>query len=235
VVTKNFPATEFPNVTHLRRAPASDGRNSSAQPDGDTSLQPRGSDAGGLLTPEDVRELVESMPLGVSVFDAPSSMNIQAETIVRLRISEDQKVGDKITKNLSRGISIEPIRISSRMTAQLTAPDGGFDINPTEAIEKLVGGDAYCEWEWGIKAKQGGDRRLHLTVKARVQVPGNPDLPPKEIPVEDKVISVNVTWGYRLEMFGTFFVKDWHWLVTTLILPLLGFLWKLWFKKKSDN
>ncbi len=112
------------------------------------------------------------------------------------------------------------------MRARLIDPSNeNFIIVSISPEEQLVENDKFTKWEWDVTALKEGNNKLKLTV---------------DIIYDDKSKNVEVYEDFiyvysdktGLENTSIFFVEHWKWFLSTLIIPILIFLYK---KKKPKN
>lgn len=163
-------------------------------------------------------------PDGRWTYDAPTEMTQgdSADFIVRISAKD---IGEELTKGLANPSAPEKITVSPKMKLVLTSPDQAFEIIEQSTQGQLLGDD-YSQWKWRIKALKSGPRSLHLSVFAVLS--GNEG---KDIPIGEKSININVSYGYVIK---TFFTNNWQYLLGSGVLTgLLGWLVRWLFNRSK--
>ena len=170
---------------------------------------------------------------GWIAYSVPEEMKVAKTYSVKVRISK--KSGSQTKADLILGsadainnpslpsvATIEDVKVSGEMSAELRADSGSFDIKALSTPVQNIDNESYTEWEWVVTPKKSGDSPLKLIIRVK-------DLN-KDIVVFNKNIKIkkNVTVAV-----GGFFEKYWQWLMTTIIIPIFIYFWNR--KKKKRN
>ena len=170
---------------------------------------------------------------GWIAYSVPEEMKVAKTYSVKVRISK--KSGSQTKADLILGsadainnpslpsvATIEDVKVSGEMSAELRADAGAFDIKALSTPVQNIDNESYTEWEWVVTPKKSGDSPLKLIIRVK-------DLN-KDIVVFNKNIKIkkNVTVAV-----GGFFEKYWQWLMTTIIIPIFIYFWNR--KKKKRN
>ena len=170
---------------------------------------------------------------GWIAYSVPEEMKVAKTYSVKVRISK--KSGSQTKADLILGsadainnpslpsvATIEDVKVSGEMSAELRADAGAFDIKALSTPVQNIDNESYTEWEWVVTPKKSGDSPLKLIIRVK-------DLN-KDIVVFNKNIKIkkNVTVAV-----GGFFEKYWQWLITTIIIPIFIYFWNR--KKKKRN
>jgi len=170
---------------------------------------------------------------GWIAYSVPEEMKVAKTYSIKVRISK--KSGSQTKAHLILGSSdainnpslpsvatIEDVKVSGEMSAELRADVGAFDIKALSTPIQNIDNESYTEWEWVVTPKKSGDSPLKLIIRVK-------DLN-KDIVVFNKNIKIkkNVTVAV-----GGFFEKYWQWLMTTIIIPIFIYFWNR--KKKKRN
>ena len=148
-------------------------------------------------------------------------MKLGVKDRIETRISRD------INANLSaslkgRGIpESEELKISELMKVRLSGSD--FNIVSLNEEEQIIGKTGFTEWAWDVKPWKSGKKILHLHVTLRIRLPFGEER--KDYPVLDREIVVKVNPAYSVKIF---LISYWKWVITALLLPLIGLAWKLY-------
>ncbi len=182
-----------------------------------------------FATPEPGRDLsqlirleLDKMPVGKMLFNPPAEMEQGRAERIELRLTQN------LAEDISQGLKgsgqpeIQPLKIGTFMRARLTGDD--FEIHGLNEEEQVVSGDSFTQWAWDVTPLNSGKRPLHLDVSIRIKVPGLAEQH-KDYPVIDRDVNISVNPGFLI----TGFVRDnWQWLVTAILIPVLGFGWRVY-------
>ena len=172
---------------------------------------------------EVLKEELDRLPVGKVVFNPPDTMKVGVKERVETRISRDVDA-DLMASLKGRGLpQIEELRISELMKVRVSGSD--FDITQLNEEEQFIGMEGFTEWAWDILPKKSGKKVLHLHVTLRIRLPFGEER--KDHPVLDREVIVKVNPVYSA---GIFVSAYWKWMATALILPLIGLIWKTYFK-----
>ncbi len=150
---------------------------------------------------------------GQMVVSAPRTMRVGVAERFVLRIaSAGQNAG--IAADLSGPSTTSEIHVTPTMRATLAG--NGFTIAPISPEEQFIGGGSFTEWSWQVTPTDSGDHQLVVSVM--VVLDGRVKAIPKVWPVH---VSVNA--GLTLSHF---FASYWQWIITALIIPLVGVFWQ---------
>lgn len=161
-------------------------------------------------------DVLDDLELVNVAFNAPRTMHLNEPVVIQLLLSGGQTV-EQLQKELTAlgEQEGEQIRASDTMEAQLTGP--GFDIAPVTPAVQLVSKEAVTEWQWEVEPTKTGERRLHLTLSALIDLGGKERT--YTVRTFERTLVVKVTFGERLE---TFVGENWQWLWTALLIPIVG-------------
>lgn len=168
-----------------------------------------------------LEEELDQLTLGKILFNSPDPMELGTSERIELRIS--QNINEDLTKALKgRGIpNIETIKVGSLMKARLTG--SAFQIQSLNEEEQVLTKRDYTEWAWNVIPDKSGKQVLYLHVTVRIRLPYGEEK--KDCPVMEREILVRVNPVYSIIKFLT---KYWMWIITALIIPLLGLIWKIY-------
>jgi hypothetical protein len=169
-----------------------------------------------------IKQELDKMPVGQMLFNPPAEMEQGRAERIELRLTQN------LSEDISQGLKgsgqpeIQPLKIGTFMRARLTGDD--FEIKALNDEEQVVSGDSFTQWAWDVTPLDSGKRTLHLAVTIRIKVGGLGE-EHKDYPVIDRDVNVSVNPGF----FITGFVKsNWQWLVTAIVIPLLGLGWRIY-------
>lgn len=166
---------------------------------------------------------LDRLPVGKVVFNPPDTMKLGVKERIETRISRDVNADLKISLR-GRGIpQIEELKISELMKVRLSGSD--FDIIPLNEEEQIIEATEFTEWAWDVTPKKSGKKILHLHITLRIRLPFGEER--KDHPVLEREIVVRVNPVYSVK---SFIFTYWKWIVTALILPLIGWVWETYIK-----
>jgi len=167
-----------------------------------------------------LKKELDRLPLGQMVFNPPSEMKQGKKERLTLRISRDTNFNilDALKGN---GIpKVEEIKISEFMKVRLNGEN--FEITQLNEEQQIVGYNEYTEWAWDVLPKKFGKLVLHLKVTLRIRLPFGEEV--KDHPIIDREVKVKVGIVYSLKIF---IAKNWKWIITALIIPIIGWSVKM--------
>jgi hypothetical protein len=168
---------------------------------------------------EILQEEIEQLQVGQIAFNPPAIMKVGKPDRVEVRITRERN-SDFVSTMKGRGHpQIEEIQVYEFMRVDLSGDD--FTILSLNELDQLVTSSGFTEWAWTVTPNKRGQKVLHLHVSLKIKLPDSEKA--KDHPVIDKEIDVKVNPAYS----GKRFVKEnWKWLITALVIPLLGVIWK---------
>jgi hypothetical protein len=117
------------------------------------------------------------------------------------------------------GVDTEALQIGPLMEASLDGAPA-FEVVALTPTRQPVSRAAPTEWRWIVNAGQSGTHALHLTINAVVMVAGEPY--PRSVDVLRRDIQVDITAAQRVAVFLT---GNWQWILGTIVVPLIAWLW----------
>ena len=170
----------------------------------------------GTGSSSEINDALQDLELVNIAFNAPQTMHLNEPVVIQLLLSGGETVEQLQEELTALGEQEgEQIRASNTMEAQLTGPD--FDISPVTPAAQLVSKEAVTEWQWEVEPTKTGQRRLHLTLSALIDLGGKDRT--YTVRTFERTLVVKVTFGERLQ---TFVGDNWQWLWTALLIPLVG-------------
>ena len=165
---------------------------------------------------EEIKKRFENLSPGTVVFNAADRMKVSHTEIVVVRIAPKGEASG-ITAGLPEGTSTAPQEhITPTMAAKL---DGvGFDIAPLTPETQLVAGGGFAEWRWNVTPTESGDHDLNLSIIAKLDQFERVVGPPR-------THHVHVD-GDPMATFADFLQKNWQWLASAIVIPLIALLWR---------
>jgi hypothetical protein len=163
---------------------------------------------------------------GKIAFDVPPEMKEGETKQVEVRIAKgvSEAVTSALRQTLSKNTQVDNLQVAPFMTVRLTSEKDVFDITPLTDEKQLVWGDSYTSWSWLVEPQKAGKQVLYLSVGTRFKLPGRDDEETQFNPLYQRNIDVTVDRMYETKRLVS---GNWQWLIATLAIPLVGFLWHL--------
>ena len=172
---------------------------------------------------------------GWIAYSIPKEMKVAKSYSVKVRISKKingQNKADLIlgsqdvinNKSLPSIATIEDVKVSGEMLAELRGDVDAFDIKALSTEVQNIDNESYTEWEWVVTPKKSGYSPLKLVIKVKELN--------KDIVVFNKDIQVQKNVTVAVEGF---FDKYWQWLMTTIIIPIFIYFWNKKKKKQKKS
>lgn len=170
--------------------------------------------------PYAVDNLLDKLEDGVIAFNAPSKINFKDSFQIQLLLTITETV-EKLKKYIAEEGKkiVVSIRVSDLMEARLTGYM--FQIAAITSEIPAVSKNQKTEWKWEIHPKKEGTHSLHLTLTALFDLNGN--LARRTIRTFDENIEVYVT---KTQKFTNFFKNNWKWLWASILVPIVGWIWR---------
>lgn len=111
------------------------------------------------------------------------------------------------------------IQVSKIVTAKITAPD--FDVTLITPEEQVLSFNKPTEWLWTLSPKSSGKFEVNLSVNAVININGRETS--HHLKTFEKTIVVEIT---TQQIVKNWIAKNWQWVISTLIIPLLLFFFK---------
>jgi hypothetical protein len=190
-----------------------------------TSLPSTG---GGGFSAKELAELeTESLENGRYLFNPPSEMIVGDKFRIELRIVRDSSVDNDLFLQATMSANlqgqgtpqVESLQVGNFMKAKLTGSD--FEIISYNENEQVILNKSYAQWAWDVIPKRSGNLDLNLTISVKV-IYSN-DVGQSDYPVITKRVYVRVNPAYSVV---TFLEENWQWLLGTIIIPVLLWMWK---------
>ena len=172
---------------------------------------------------------------GWIAYSIPKEMKVAKSYSVKVRISKKingQNKADLIlgsqdvinNKSLPSIATIEDVKVSGEMLAELRGDVDAFDIKALSTEVQNIDNESYTEWEWVVTPKKSGYSPLKLVIKVKELN--------KDIVVFNKDIQVQKNVTVSVEGF---FDKYWQWFMTTIIIPIFIYFWNKKKKKQKKS
>lgn len=171
---------------------------------------------------------------GWIAYSVPEEMKVAKSYSIKVRISKKtgQTKADLILGNhdainnpqLPSIATIEDVKVSGEMSAELRADGESFDIKALSTPVQNIDNESYTEWEWIVTPKKSGSSPIKLIIKVKELN--------KDIVVFNKSIKIQKNVTVAVEGF---FEKYWQWLMTTIIIPIFIYFWNRKKKKRQTK
>lgn len=172
---------------------------------------------------------------GWIAYSIPEEMKVAKSYSVKVRISKKttgQNKADLIlgsndainNSNLPSIATIEDVKVSGEMSAELRGDKDAFDIKALSTEVQNIDNESYTEWEWVVTPKKSGYSPLKLVIKVKELN--------KDIVVFNKDIQVEKNVAVSI---SGFFDKYWQWFMTTIIIPIFLYFWNRKKKRKQTK
>ena len=161
------------------------------------------------------------MEFGNIAFNTPENINLDDSAQIQLILSLSDTIDELKGLITEDGEKVgAAIQVSDKMEARLS----GYMFQITAITPEVLAVSKIhrTEWKWEIHAKEKGFHKLHLTLSAIVKVDG--ESTSRVVETYDRTIRVNDSPSQKIKAF---FGNNWQWLCAALLLPAIGWLWKL--------
>lgn len=135
------------------------------------------------------------------------------------------------SENPNQYIVTGETKISSRAWPVLIAPD--FIVEPVVAAEQAVTQDSATTWTWQLKPKAGGNFNVIVELYAIVYV-GDTQTK-KKYKTLTQSISITVPPEPWYQKLWNWLDGKWEWFWSGILIPVVLFLWRKFFKKKKKR
>lgn len=164
-------------------------------------------------------------------FVVKDTMVVGVITEVNMTISKNVDINRIISEVRTfndRNLHTDSVRIAPVMVARLIDPSKGlnFIIAPKTSEEQFVEDGDYTKWTWDVTPLNKGNNKLSIVVDVVY------DNHNKSYQVYDGVIFV-YSAETTTEKIGRFIIGNWQYLLSSLLIPLLYFLYTQLKRKKS--
>lgn len=165
------------------------------------------------------------------IFALPEKSNIKDNIRAQL-IIDVNKTADELAKSIDSNLRVKGnVKVSKIIIAKLVAPD--FTVTPITPEEQALTQDEPTEWLWDLDAKEAGSFTTNLVITAVVKVDDKSAV--HNIKTFSKDLTIEIKPQQR---FIAWIEKYWQWCVSSLVLPIIAWLAKIWFtkdKKKEEE
>lgn len=175
----------------------------------------------------DASPVIARPALGSGVIRVPSTMKQGRDSIARLIVSPEDLATLLKDREVTRGDADvretrENVHLTPRMRARLGG--AGFSIEPKDFQDQAVKQGEPTVWVWTVVPEEAGSHTLVFTLEGLIVVDR------KEVPIRPPALTAPV----EVDVNPMYFVeRHWQWLLTAIVLPVVGFLGKRWFDRRA--
>lgn len=173
---------------------------------------------------DEVDDALQELIAGNVAFNTPARMQFHESRTIAL-VASPRLDPAALSLELRRRIggndpvAVQGVQIAPLMEAQLAGAPA-FDVMPLTPVRQPVSRATPTEWRWTVRAVESGKHTLNLTINAVVTVDN--ERFPRSLNVLNRDIDVYITPPQRV---GMFLSSNWQWLVGTVVIPLVVWLW----------
>ena len=162
--------------------------------------------------------------LGQVIYKVPDTMIVRKNYEVVVRISKSRN-NIEIRSNLNGKITSKNIKTSNKMSVELIDPTGDiFQIKEVNIQKQLVD-SSYTEWKYNIMPLKSGQNKLDLVISIY-----------KDDDVKQIVYSDDIyVQSNAPAQIKSFWYDNWKWSIETLIIPIITWLFGLWWGKRIEK
>lgn len=173
---------------------------------------------------DEVDDALQELIAGNVAFNTPERMQFHESRTIALIASpqlDPSALSQELRRRIGRNdpVAVQGVQIAPLMEAQLVG-EPAFDMTPLTPPRQPVSRAAPTEWRWTVRAMEDGRHILNLTINAVVTVDN--ERFPRSLNVLNRDIDVYITAPQRI---GMFLSGNWQWLVGTIVIPLVVWLW----------
>jgi hypothetical protein len=170
---------------------------------------------------------------GKIAFKPPEEMIVGKTETLEARITHQEQSAALEEGLKGRGKPVvKTLKVSCRMKVTLTAEKDAFNITPINSseIRLLDPNEPFSSWKWDITPLKYGDHELHLVAETIADIPklGERSLYEKTF---DYTIKVKVNKDSVLDWVA----QHWEYFLGSIVIPLIGWLWVLYSKRKEKK
>ena len=178
---------------------------------------------------------LRSFQKGGIAYYLPSKMRQGQEERVQVRITKNVnlKMLSMIKRNLRSTVNVADLKAVPYMIVQLHDTSNGnmLQVAPLTPARQSLAGNGYATWAWSVMPLESGQQTLYLSVGTRFKMPKDSEETEFE-PLYVRSINVQIDRMYQTKLFV---FTNWHWLIATLLVPLVGLLWQHWKRKPQQR
>lgn len=159
-----------------------------------------------------------------AIFSVPLKANISEDIKAQLIIDPKKSIEELKSSVRGQMQAAEKIKVSKIVISIIDAPD--FIVTNLTPNEQALSDTDKTEWLWTLRPRSPGLHEINLSITAEVMVDSK--YSKYHIRTFDKQVMIEIT---PIQLVGDWWSKYWQWVVSTLILPLLVFVYKKKFTK----
>jgi hypothetical protein len=171
--------------------------------------------------PNELDRLLSRLPTGQIAHQIPRKVALNEQATARLTLSP-KSTREELQAQFDESAPIQfaEVKIGQRMRAALRGTEGHFEIMAVGSEEQAVSYQTDTEWQWTITPKKPGTEHVILTLDLLVKIEGEDSY--RTIETYRDSVEITATIGQRVTMFWNAY---WQFIIGTLLLPLLGFIY----------
>lgn len=144
-----------------------------------------------------------------------------ADSVKAQLLIDTKKDLEVLSKELTVAGNVTTKQISVSRIVKATLVADNFDITNITENEQILTDNSSTEWLWTLKPKTAGKHEVNLSVTAIIKYEGKETK--HHLKTFDKTITIEVT---KEQLIIGWIKENYKWLITTLLLPLVVFLFK---------
>lgn len=173
---------------------------------------------------------LSKLPTGTIAHQVPTSIPLEGQSKATLILSPEATYEDFQTKlSTFFPIKLVDVKIGQKMRATLKGTNSHLSITAHETAEQAISFEKDTEWNWTITPNKPGKEIVILTLEILLKIDGNESY--RSIESYSEKIEITTTpWTHT-----QYFVKaNWQYIITTLLIPLIGYVFARWRKKGNE-
>jgi hypothetical protein len=177
-----------------------------------------------------IDDYLSSLRQASFAYTVPKDVHLGENFAVAAGVSFDQSLSELKRNIESAGEAVgESIKAAPLMEATLIGSQGLAVSTTGESSTRALATNGAATWAWSVDAKERGPQVLTLSLAVVIATAGNPR---HSVGTVRRTVSVLVT---PLERAQDFARKNWQWLWATLLVPISGFLFNKWTRRRTPS
>lgn len=162
--------------------------------------------------------------LGTLVYQLPDTMIYKKTYIIKIRINRDT-LDKAILKNIEKITKTTSIKTTEKMEVLIVDPSSekSFEIVKSNDETQHIESDDYTEWVYGVTPIKSGKLKINIVISI-IKSDGK-----KQIVYIDTVY----VKSNPVRSVNDFLTENWKWLITTIIIPIVGWYYNKKRKKRA--
>lgn len=177
-----------------------------------------------IINTNDISEKINhEITNGQIIYKVPDTMQVMKNYDIIVRISKS-KDNIHITENINGKITHKNIITTSKMEVNLVDANGAFKITKINTDKQLVD-STYTEWKFSVIPIKSGTNKLNLVVSI---IKGE-DI--KQVVYSDEIyVKANAPAQIK-----TFWYDNWKWSMEKILIPVITWLFGMWWGKRKER